>query len=51
MLQRASRLENNFNETGKKASQLLAICSTAKHTKSEDDGVKYNDNVLHAKLK
>jgi len=43
--------KNNFNEAGKKASQLLAICSTSKRTKSENYGVKYNDNVLHAKLK
>jgi hypothetical protein len=44
-------IENNFNETGKKPSQKLAICSTSKHTKSEDNGVKYKDTVFLAKLK
>jgi len=28
-------IENTFNENGKKPSQLLAICSTTKPTKSQ----------------
>jgi len=44
-------IEINFNEIGNKPFQLLAICSTTKHTKSENYELKYNNMVLFVKLK
>jgi len=44
-------IETTFNENGNKPVQLLAICSTTKHTKSENYKVKYNDIVLFVKVK
>jgi len=44
-------IEIIFNENERKPFQLLAICSTTKHTKSENYEVKYNDTVLFVRVK
>ena len=44
-------IETTFNENGNKPFRILTICSTTKHTKSENYEVKYNDMVFFVKVK
>jgi len=44
-------IETTFNENGNKPFRILTICSTTKHTKSENYELKYNDMVLFVKIK